>query len=403
MFLEKNVPESARDAYRRDALAGLLSGASSGIIGPFLGFIARSKLHASPELIGLISAAPFMGSLLTIVYANIAEGRKKMPFVAWPMAIGRIILLLVLWTTTPISFALVATLSQLTLTISGPQYAAVMCEIYPAAQRATIMAYIRIGATFMMFAFTAIAGKLLSSGAMSYNYVLPIGGLIGIASAVAFSTIKLSPTDADALDRKLPIGEFLVKTIGILKHDISNRRLAAAASFTGLGALMTMPLYPIFQVDKLGITATQLAILTNISTLAWMVSYPWWGRRVDSTSPHKVWLLTVLMSTAGPLNYFFATEWWHVIPGTLISGLTIGGAELSFFNTVLHAVRDGETTRYQALHAFVGGIRGVAGPFLGAGMITLFMGLHLPIKFIFLVGVALMVAGTAVMAKYTPR
>ncbi|MHB0913765.1 MAG: MFS transporter, partial [Armatimonadota bacterium] len=248
MFLEKEIPESARDAYRRDVWAGLLGGAYAGMIVPFLGFIARSRLHADPILIGLITAAPFMGGLLTILYSNVAEGRRKMPFVVCPLALGRAFFILILFVKTPMMFALVATVAQMLVSMIGPPYVAVMREVYPAKQRGTIMAYVRIGMAFVTFIFTLIAGRLMSTGVLSYHYVMPLGALAGVAGALVFGTICTGPAPAAHNSNRW---KYIRETFSILR-DGDNKWFAVCVSAAGLSSLILAPMYPIFQVDKLG-------------------------------------------------------------------------------------------------------------------------------------------------------
>ena len=52
MFFAKQVPPGARDAYSRDAWAGILSAAMGGITLPFIIVIARMTLKASAMEVG---------------------------------------------------------------------------------------------------------------------------------------------------------------------------------------------------------------------------------------------------------------------------------------------------------------------------------------------------------------
>lgn len=399
-FLRKNVPVGCRDAFKRDAWSGILTGIFSGITVPFLGFIARKQLHSSEALLGLISAAPFLGSLLALFYATILQGRKKMPFVVWPLAVGRGLFLFVLFTRTPLSFALLVSATQLLITVIGPPYAAVMKEVYPDDSRGTLMAYNRVGLTFMTFVFTIVAGALFPR--LGYAILLPIGGIVGIASAVAFGTIKTaSVDDNDPEYQRVSALQYIRETLAILKHDRVNRWYALTVTIAGSGNLIILPLLPIFQVDRLHISAGQLAILANVSTITWMLSYPFWGRFVDVRSPVKAWAVSTFLYSLLPINYFFATEWWHVLPGTLLSGLSLGGIELGYFNTILLISEEQRETQHQAVHMFVQGIRGITVPFIGAALITLCRAAGVDIKYIFLASVAMMVVGPLMLIGRT--
>ncbi|MHB1456436.1 MAG: MFS transporter, partial [Armatimonadota bacterium] len=171
MFLEKAIPEEARPAYRRDAWGGMLAGLFNGAISPFLGFIARDRLGASEVLIGLMFAAPAVGSIFALLYANSMEGRKKMPYVMWPGIIGRGLFVFSLFALTPLSFALIVFFSLGLASIIGPGYAAVLKEIYPDTNRGQIMGYIRVGMAFMTFMSTLVVGKLLEGGKLFFTSI----------------------------------------------------------------------------------------------------------------------------------------------------------------------------------------------------------------------------------------
>lgn len=397
VFLERAVPDTARDAYRRDAWSGLLGGAYSGAIFPFVGFIARDRLHADVYLIGLMTAAPFIGSALAILYANAMEGRKKMPYLVWPLVVARAIFFLMLFAKTPLAFALIVSAGQMIGSIIGPPYAAILKEIYPDDHRGRIMAYIRVGMAFTVFVSTLLVGRLLNF--VSFQYIFPIATIFGIASTLAFGSIKTAPVlQDDEANSRVPTPRFLKDTFAIFREDKRYLWFTVSVFTFGFGNLMIAPLYPIYQVDRLNIKGTEVAMLANISTAIWMISYLYWGRYVDMRSPFRAVMINVLMSAAVPLVYFFATDVWMLIPVAVIGGITMGGVELSYFNSILCFSRPGRESQYQALHSFFLGIRGAAAPFLGAALVSSFRAQGIDVKYVFLVGMCLMLLGALFQA-----
>jgi len=392
LLFEKSVPEGARDAYRRDAIAGMLVGLYTGAIFPFIGFIARDKLHASVGLISLMTAVPFIGNMFALFYANAMEGRPKKPFVVWSGGIARALFLLVVFARTPLAFALIISAIQLIATVASPAYAAVMKEIYPDEHRGRIMAYIRVGMAFMIFISTLIAGPLLAK--VSFRYIFPIAGLLGVASSIAFGTIKTAPVDPnDPSNHKTPTCEFLRATLCILRDDTNYRWFTTSVFIFGFGNLIVAPLYPVYQVDRLHITSTQVAILANTATIVWMLSYLYWGKYVDVQSPLKAVAINVLMVSFVPLIYFLSSNVWMLLPAAVISGLTTGGVELSYFNSILRLADEGKESQYQALHSFLLGLRGTIAPFVGAGLVSLCRTHDVSVRYIFLVSMVVMLAG----------
>jgi len=392
LFFERAIPSEARDAYRRDAWAGILGGIYTGAIFPFIGFIARDRLHASVTLIGLMTAAPFIGNMFALFYANAMEGRRKMPYVVWSQVIARALFLFTLFAATPLIFALTVSVIQMIATVASPAYAAILKEIYPDEHRGRIMAYIRVGLAFTTFGSTLLVGQLLP--VMDFKYIFPIGGVFGVLSALAFGTIKtgrINPADSD--NHRVPTPQFLRNTLAIFKEDRNYRWFALSVFTFGFGNLIVAPLYPVFQVDRLHITATQVAILSNVSTVIWMFSYLYWGRYVDMQSPLKAVFVNVLMVSVVPFIYFLANNVWMLLPAAIINGVTMGGVELSYFNSILYFSKKGRESHYQALHSFLLGIRGTIAPFCGAALVLLFKSGGADVKYVFLISMGLMLLG----------
>ena len=392
MLFTRAVPLGARDAYRKDALAGIFVGFYTGAVFPFIGFIARDKLHASVSLIALMTASPYIGNMFALFYANAMEGRKKQPFVVWSGGTARALFLLMLFASTPLRFALLVSMIQIVAAIATPAYAAVMKEIYPDQQRGQIMAYIRVGMAAMAFLSTLLVGPLLSG--QNYQYIFPIAGLIGVCSSIAFGTIRTADVDPTHPDnRKTPTLRFLWSTLLILRDDVNYRWFAVSIFIFGFGHLMVAPLFPVFQVDELRITGTQVAVLSTVTNVFGIVSYLYWGRYVDLRSPLKAVAINVLLITVTPIIYFISSDVWMLLPVSVIVGITMGGIDLSYFNSILTLAEDGKESQYQALHSFWLGVRGTTAPFLGAALVALFKANGQPVRYVFLISTAIMLVG----------
>jgi len=394
VFFENAIPKQARDAYRRDARAGMLVGIYTGAIFPFIGYIARDRLHASVEMIGLMTAAPFIGNMFALFYANAMEGRRKMPYVVWSGAIARMLFLFTLFASTPLRFAILVSAIQIIGTVASPAYAAILKEVYPDEQRGRIMAYIRVGLAFTTFASTLIVGQLLKRGILDFTHIFPIAGLFGVAAALSFGSIRTAPIDPNhPSNQRTATIRFLRDTLAILREDRNYAWFAMSVFTFGFGNLIVAPLYPVFQVDRLHITAAQVALLSNAATIIWMISYFYWGKYVDMRSPLKAVVVNILMVSLVPLNYFLARNVWMLLPAAVINGLTMGGIELSYFNSILYFAQEGKESQYQALHSFLLGIRGTIGPFVGAAMVSAFTRHNVDVRYAFLVSMAVMLIG----------
>ncbi|MBI2843844.1 MAG: MFS transporter [Armatimonadetes bacterium] len=391
MIFARSVPPKARRAYTADAWAGILFGIHAGWILPFYLIVARDRLHTSAFLISLMTAAPFLGNLFALLWANAMEGRSKKPFVVWSGILSRGMLLLIVVANTPLKFALIVTASHFLATIAAPAYAAVMKDVYPDEHRGRIMGYIRGMMAFTMILTTAAVGPLLSVA--NYRWIFPIGAIFGVAASYFFSTIPTSEPTHEERASKGPLFQFLRSSFGILSDNYSFRWFALSIFTFGFGALIIVPLYPIIQVDRLHISTSQAAVLANVMGVVWMVSYILWGRYIDIKSPLRATLINTVLSMLIPLNYFFAQSVWMLLPAAAITGITAAGIELAYFNSVLQFSEGRRVSHYQALFSWLLGIRGSIAPFVGGALKQLFDGWGWDYRYIFIMSGAIMLSG----------
>ncbi len=104
-------------------------------------------------------------------------------------------------------------------------------------------------------------------------------------------------------------------------------------------------------------------------------------------------MVNVLLVSLVPFIYFWATSVWMLLPAAVLSGITMGGVELSYFNSILRFAKAGRESHYQALHSFLLGIRGTIAPFCGAAIVSIFAAGRIDVKYVFLVSMGLMLLG----------
>lgn len=437
MLPSRNVPHETREAYRLDRFASYLAGAYQGAIFPFAGVIAREQLHADALVLSLMTAAPFIGHLGALFWARTMEGRPKLPFVTRSQLTARWICLLMLFASTPLSFALILGMVQVVGSIAMPAYAAVLKEIYPDSERGRIMSYTRAALFSASVLVTFAVGPLLE--VVSYRYVFPVGALFGIGAALIFRRIPMpsetgtrtpggrgsrraglpemdpaesapSPSATPFADtvgltgdaqRKRPtwrssIAEtfrYLVGTLGILREDRRFRWFALSVFTFGFGNLIVAPVIPLVQVDQLHISTRHIALLANLAQLTTALSYFFWGRYVDRRGPLPVVVINIMLSALIPVCYFFADSVWMIAPAFVLSGITQAGIDLSYFNGILSFSNAENASRYQALHSFMLGIRGLTAPFIGGGLSQLLTARGLDLRYVFLVALAFILIG----------
>lgn len=394
------VPYEARRAYRLDRLSSLLAGLYTGAIFPFAGVIAREQLHASKFVLALMTAAPFIGNLCALFWAQAMEGRPKLPFVKWSQLAARATFLLAVFATTPFRFALILSAAQIFGTVATPAYAAVIKEVYPDDQRGRIMSYTRAALFSAGVLATFIVGPLLK--VVSYQYVFPVACLLGIAAAIVFGRIPVPSTAGLTADRAprrrldesfRETFDFLSSSLAILRIDSGYRWFALSVFTYGFGNLMIAPVIPIIQVDRLHISTIHIALLANLTQITAAVAYFYWGRYVDRHSPLKAVVVNILLNAAIPLFYVIAADKWMLVPAFFLSGVTQAGIDLSYFNSILSFATEETASRYQALHSFLLGIRGVTAPLMGGLMLDALQKNGLDLRWLFVVALTFILVG----------
>jgi len=406
------VPQTARDAFVTDLTSMLLAGLYAGCVFPFVNIIARRDLHASPEVLGFMAAAPFLGNLCSLLWARAMEGRRKIPFVLYSHLAARSLVVTMALATGPWPFALIISGAQIIGTIATPAYAAIIKEVYPDDQRGRIMSMTRAVFVVAQILATFVAGWLLTR--ISYRVVFPLAALLGIAAAIVFRRIVSDePEPAPEPRAAAPIGRrlrettrYLWETLGILKVDRAYRWFAFSVFTYGFGNLILMPIYPLVQVDQLGMRTDDLAHLQNLAQIVAVLAYFYWGRYVDRRSPQRAVTVNILLNAWIPIVYIQAMavgEAWVLLPAFLISGVVMAGIDLSYFNALLGFAREQNVARYQALQSFLLGLRGTVAPFIGSGLVRALDAHRLDRRWAFVIALVFILAGCWMQIVATRR
>jgi hypothetical protein len=69
--------------------------------------------------------------------------------------------------------------------------------------------------------------------------------------------------------------------------------------------------------------------------------------------------------------YLYATQGWMLLPAFVAAGLTNAFIDLGFFNALLQLNPQNRVMQAASLQSLVIGLRGLAGPFIGVGMLSL--------------------------------
>ena len=340
----------------------MCAGVFLGMTMPFLTRIARAELHATDFALGVMNAAPFVGNLLAPVWARQMEGKAKMPFCQVSWITGRSLLLLMPLVATAWGFVGVISLLLFIGTISSPAYTSLMKDIYPDRARGKLMSYVRITVQATTFLSTLITGRLMDRG-MGFGPLFAVAGVAGILAALFFAQVRPLASNAPTTpEPPQSLLHFFRDTLSILKDNESYRWFALSVMLYGFGNLMAWPLYQLYQVEQLHIRPTQIANLTNVTSLCAMLGSLYWGRFLDRHGAAQTVFRAILLISSISVVYFFAHSVSLLYIASFLAGFGMAGIELSYTASILDYAEHGRAARYQALHSLLLGIRGVCAP-----------------------------------------
>jgi len=378
------IPAPARRNARIDIIAAAFFGLFGGLTTPFIPFMARDQLHASPLEVSLVVASQGIVLLLSLWFARFVRARHPVRLVAIPSFIARALLLLMPAVRTPEAYVAVVLGHYAIGSISALGYAQVMRAVYPPDVRGRIMGVVRVGMALMWIAASLVGGRVMQS--VPFQWVFAVGGLFGMTSSVIFSRMRL-PEDVPMEE---PID--LSRTREILREDRPFRLFLTGLLVYGFGVWFISPAIPILLVDVLHATSFQAGLLSAVSSATWLFSYYYWGRMIDRRSAAGAMSLILFIGTITPTIYFISTNAWVVQLAGVTEGLTSAGFDLGWLTAILEYSPPGQIRHYVAIYNTAVGVRGATAPFL-AGAILPAIG----VRAVFAIGISLALTGALIL------
>ena len=142
-------------------------------------------------------------------------------------------------------------------------------------------------------------------------------------------------------------------------------------SLFGLGGLLSWPLYPVVQVDRLQLSYADIGLLGLVESVTWLFSYLLWGRTIDKRGGLYVVRAIAAISMVTPLTYMFAQNLWMLLPSAIARGLGMAGFELGRISAGIQLADPDRVTEYAAIQSTVVGLRGMVAPVVTVGLLRL--------------------------------
>ncbi len=387
MFEANWTPARVRRNFRIDVFSAICAGAFISVLVSFMPVVVR-RLGGSTTDVALVVAAPFVGHLLSPVFAYLLAQLSPVRVCAATSTTARAVFLVaVLLAATPLMLA-VTTVVFWVITIANiAAYTTLMQGIYPDRERAQAMGKVRIGASIAGLASAALAGVLID--AVPANWVFAGAALFALPGSIVFFAVRY--------DRP-PAVETARRPVRRIAHDMwvdrGFRLLLIAFTIFGAGNLMTLAVFPIMLVDHFDAANSFIGIMSAVQSATMVVSYLIWGQVIDRGSSLRQTLYSTLLVTLVPLGYLVAPSVWALLPVAVVSGIVIAASELTFHTNIVQIAPRGHVGEYMAAQSFLLGVRGTLAPFAASAL----LGVAEP-RVVLVIALAFMLAGAAVLAR----
>lgn len=275
---------------------------------------------------------------------------------------------------------------------ASPAYVQAIQHLYPVRQRARVLAMTRLWMVGGILVATPLAGWVLDR--WGFQALMPVAGLGAVASAVIFSPLLRSVPEIPPVVSRAASSPW-----HMVRADRGLRLYLAGTLLFGLSIVISNPILPAIQVDRLNLSYTAVGLLGLVQSTFWFITYLFLGRLVDRFGGMAILVAVAVINCAVMLPFIWATSAWMLVPSFMAAGIVAAGADLAGLTALLELAGPERTPDYAAVNAIFTGVRGLAGPFIGSFLIQI----GWPVWTVLALSTALSLAGAAVMMLLARR
>ncbi|MFW6389938.1 MAG: MFS transporter [Halanaerobiales bacterium] len=380
--LLSNLDKSTQYNFKIDATASIFFALYAGVLYPFFPATAV-RLGIDGILLALLTASPFMGHIFAVYWGHNSENKSKRKFVFYSGFISRMLLIVLGLITNSTIFAIMLILHFVIAAAGWPAFTALMQNIYPAKERGRLMGLIQFIIGICRVGVTYGAGLMIDH--FGHGRLFIVAGISGMIASYIIRKVK---DPVEITDRSLKKRKFSVKeTISILKGDRLFRLTMLGFFVFDLGNMLLVPIYPLYQVGKMGLSNFQIGQLSVFWMIGWFISAPFWGSLNDSKNPLIVIKSAILLFLISPVIYFLEPN-FYILPLASISAGAAGSAlEVGWLNQIIK-LGNKKAAVYSGIYLTGLGLRGLIGPLIGGLLIN-----YISFNKIFFIALLLMIFG----------
>jgi len=337
------------------AAAGV--GVTLALVGSILPSVARTT-GLDPIGLAALAATPFLANLLSGFAGRIGPQSQHQTGLVRAAGAGVLVVLLV--TASPPVLVVAALGYWLSLSISAPFQLRLWGAMYPSRLRGRVVGAVGTGRAAAA-AVAALVGGVLADQ-LGGTTVVAVGALVGVVTALAYAGLRVPPT--------APAPRFSPReAVRILQDRPVLRRIVLAQGFYGGGLIAAAPLYALVYIDRLGMSLTEVGIIGILAAGATTVSYYAWGAVADRFGSIQLLRAGSALGLVGLIAVAVTPTVLVLWPATILAGAASAAIDLGINTTI-----SDETELRDRAGALAGwntltGARGLAAPFVAAGLV----------------------------------
>jgi hypothetical protein len=374
------IEPAALQSYRHEQRTQLVLPIVSALTeGGFIGVIADKVYHVHPGVLALITAAPMFGLLSSVVWAQLALGRRKIPFTASLMllfvaAAGAVAVL----PEGPIGgWLLVGCMVAARLLLGGiiTIRSLVWTFNYPREARARVTSRLQFLSMSAMTVTSLAGGVFLDAHPESFRSVYAVGALLAALGVLSFSRVRIIDEPAQLVrERRAPeeprtLAAPLLSAWSVLREDLDYARYQACQFLIGVSNMMIeAPLIYLVSHQLQASYTTSIALMLAIPLGFSLLTLPLWAAYLDRVhisefrARHSwVWVLAQVITWYGAIR---GSLLWIGL-GRVLLGMGRGGGALAWQLGHNDFARPENVGLYMGVHVTLTGVRGAFAPFLG--------------------------------------
>lgn len=345
-----------------------------------LPFILYKELHATPfQIMSIIILKPAV-SLIAIYWSSLIDKRKDrlLSNLIWARLLSHIPFFFFPFIDNPWYFIAAFGFYMMLSRGAEPAWMEVLKLNIPNASRDRTFAYGSafgyLGTAIIPFAL----GDFMDTYIQSWRWLFAVTALLSI-SAVFFKyriPINLGRENSQIPPPSLPwIQEFLKpwkNSWELIKKRPDFRKYQVGFMFGGAGLILIQPALPVFFMDELHLTYTELAVaLTLCKGIGFAITSPTWARLISKVNIYSFNGFVTMLACLFPLCLVAAQAnliWLY--GGYLLYGMMQGGSEMSWSLSGPIFSKEEDSSVYSTVNILTVGLRGCVFPALGSLLIS---------------------------------